>query len=201
MVTTMPMDSFSEFSKGKVIRKYDLLEQVGNHLWRRWIGSIALMGWVILCFWLALRTSQPWLMAVIFAPLVIGRFLFRTTFPVRTIGLVTFQDGAMIVKRESDQSDLVIDLYSLKSIQIHRSVQRNFGINSSLPVEAYGMRIRQEERVLDLIVREEMHLTTEDRMQFMAPPPTMWSTLSILKDRFRLKLYDRKGRPIDVVPH
>jgi len=174
------MDSFSEFSKGKVIRKYDLLEQVGNHLWRRLTGSIALMGWVILCFWLALRTSQPWLMAVIFAPLVIGRCLFRTTFPVRTIGLVTFQDGAMIVKRESDQSDLVIDLKGLKSIQIHRSVQRNFGINSSLPVEAYGMRIRQEERVLDLIVREEMHLTTEDRMQFMTPPPTMCTTFSIL---------------------
>lgn len=197
----MSEDPFSDFSKGKVIRKYDLLEQVGDHQRRRWLGSILLTVWIILWLWLALKTDQPWLMVVIFTPLIIGRFLFQMTYPVKTIGLVTFQDNTMTVKRESDHSEIVIDLRRLKSMRIYRSVQRNFGINSSLPVEAYGLTIRMEGSSVDLIIREEMHLTAEDQTQFMAPPPTMCSTLSFLKDRFRVKLFDRKGRPIDVVPH
>lgn len=200
-LSTMSEDPFSDFSKGKVIRKYDLLEQVGDHQRRRWLGSFLLTVWIVLWFWLALKTDQHWLMVVIFTPLIIGRYLFRMTFPVKTIGLVTFQDVTMTVKRESDQSELVIDLRRLKSMGIHRSVQRNFGINSSFPIEAYGMTIRMDGSTVDLIVREEMHLTGEDQKQFMAPPPTMCSTLNMLKDRFRVKLFDRKGRLLDVVPH
>lgn len=196
----MSEDPFSEFSKGKVIRKYDLLEKVGNHRKRGWLGAIAMSVWIILWFGLALRTSLPWLMVVIFTPLIFGRYLFRMTFPVKTVGLVTFQNGTMTVKRERDQSELVIDLRRLKSMRIHRSVQRNFGINASIPVEAYGLSIRMDGSTMDLIVREEMHLTSEDQMQFMAPPPTMCSTLNMLKDRFRVKLYDPKGRLLDVVP-
>jgi len=197
----MTIDPFSEFSKGKVIRKYDLLEQVGDHRRRKLLGGIALAIWLIFWFWLAMRTSHPWMMAIIFIPLVIGKFLFRLTFHVRVIGLIAFQNDSMKVNRESDQSELVIDLRRLKNMRIYRSVQRNFGINLGLPVEAYGMTIRMEGSSVDLLVREEMHLTVEDQTQFMDPPPTMCSTLNFLKYRFRVKLFDHKGRPIDVVPH
>lgn len=193
-------DVFSEFAKGNVICKYQMIERIGNHKRRNWIFSFLLTLWIGFWLWMGMHTHDPWVTIVIaLLPFLLGSILFKLAFPYRVVGLVTFQ-GSTITFTQANGIERSVDLHALRSLQIFRSVPRTFEGKVRTPPEAYGIAIRKGDETWEYHVLNKLHVTKADELQFMSPPPPLSMTLSILMDQFRIRFYDRKDRELESVP-
>lgn len=197
----MSEDPFSEFSKGNVVAKYDLLELVGNHRLRDRVFTVVVVLWLVVWVWMTKHFLLPWVPFIFaFLPFLFGRSLFRLIFPVRKIGLVSFRYATMTVKTEIDGSELEIDLRTLLRMRVSRAVSESFSSNVRSPAAAYMIALHRGETNLEFIIRNQMYLTKKDHEQFMWPPPPLRSTLVLMSNKFKIRLCDMKGRELDVLP-
>ena len=193
-------DPFSEFSKGNVICKYQMVERLGNHKRRDRVFSFMLLVWVVFWIWATTRIQYSWIpITIAFFPFLLGTILFKVVFPYRAIGLVTFQ-GSTITFDTNTEAKVSVDLNRLQSFQLFRSIPRTFHAKVRTAPRAYGIVIRKGEETREYHVLNEMLLTQTDEQQFMSPPPPLSVTLSILTTHFKVRFYDMKGREMDVIP-
>ncbi len=194
-------DPFSAFSKGKVICKYQLVEHVGDHKLRGNIAFVMLLVWVV--GWLSLLRSWPgsWVPIVVaLFPFVIGNWLFKMAFPYRVIGMVEFKDGRLNIIAD-DGPPRSMDLRSLRSMRIGLSIAKDFVVSAgSVRVQrAYRLQIKGADELIDLHCLNALHLTKEDELQFMSPPPNLIATLGTVHDTFKIRFYDLRGKESSLV--
>lgn len=194
-------DPFSEFSKGTAVCKYQLIEHIGNHKRRGNVSLVLLVAWMV--GWLMLLRFWPgsWIPIVIaFAPFLLGTWLFRLAFPYKSIGIVEFKDGHLNI-HGTGGLDRSIDLRTLKSMRVGLSVAKDFAVNlSSLRIQrAYRLQIKGKDELIDLHCLNALHLTKADEQQFMSPPPTFLTTLAVVREVFKIRFYDLKGKESSLV--
>jgi hypothetical protein len=193
-------DQFSEFSKGSVVCKYQMVERVGNYKRRDLVFVGLLICWIVFWIWVGTRIPHSWApIMVAFLPFLIGEYLFSRIFRYRTVGLVTFQ-GSTITFARDGTPEKIIDLRRLQSLRVFRSIPRTFQTKVRTAPRAYGIVIRTGDAAGEYHVLNEMYVTKADELQFMAPPPPLSVTLSTLMTHFKIRFYDLKGREMDVIP-
>lgn len=108
---------FSEFSKGNVICKYQMVELLGNHKRRDRILSFILLVWVVFWIWATTRIQYSWIpITIAFFPFLLGSILFKLVFPYRAIGLVTFQ-GSTITFDTNTEAEVSVNLNRLQRLR------------------------------------------------------------------------------------
>jgi hypothetical protein len=194
-------DPFSEFSKGTVLCKYRLIEQIGNHKARGNVSFAVLVVWMI--GWLLFLRLWPesWGPIVIaFLPFLFGSWLFKRVFPYRVVGLVEFANERLTIQT-APGTPRSLELRTLRSMRVGESVAKDFvHIASSVRNQrAYRLQIKGKDEVIDLHCLNAIHLTKEDEQKFMSPPPTFITTLGVVRDVFKIRFYDLKGRESSLV--
>lgn len=194
-------DPFSEFSKGTVVCKYQLIEHIGDHKLRGNVSFALLVVWMI--GWLLFLRVWPgsWAPIVIaLLPFLFGSWLFKRVFPYRLVGMVEFANERLTI-----QTDLgtrrSLELRTLRSMRVGESIAKDF-VHTASSVRnqrAYRLQIKGKDEDIDLHCLNAIHLTKEDEQQFMSPPPTFITTLGVVQVVFKIRFYDLKGKESSLV--
>lgn len=165
--------SLADFSKGAVIPKYEIVEMTrsprASSFWFFLFASAGLLLWA----YLATKLQPIWLALPLLLMIMFEQRIRRKFYRWRTTGMLTLGDEAMTIKR-GDRMER-IQWNSLRELRLWTVVPNTSGRNAFYPQFALiaALRIRTTHGDEELLVLNQMHLTTEDQVQFMEPPPTL----------------------------
>lgn len=180
----------SDFSKGAVIPKYLIVEM--KRPVRSMLALLFLFELLWFSAWLfaAIRLDRWWLGVPILFPVFFRKRMIRAFVPWKEVGLMTLKDEEIIVVLHGRRT--AVRWADQRMIRIWTVVTDTAGSNSRLPQYALIVGV-QFEKGVEYLVRNEMHLTAEDKLQFMAPPPSFGSLVFQACHTHRIKTVTKKG--------
>jgi len=184
--------ALSDFSKGKVIPKYLIVEMTRPVRTMSWIlfllEALWMLGWISLAnsldnWWLALPTVLP---------ILFRDQMYRLLYRWRQVGLITLKDDEMVIDMHDRNRRL--RFADQAKIKIWTVITTTTGSSARMPQYAMIVGVQLEPRE-PLLILNEMYLTPEDRLQFMRPPPSFGTLMFEACRNHGVKTLTKKGEP------
>jgi hypothetical protein len=190
-------EHLSQFSEGKVKRKFKVVEKRFNKAWTVVVALSFIMSITLI---VVIGSNFPFaiLLSVILLVLILPK-LSRYIFPYNETGEILWFDSEKIELRKGEELIWTQPTDSLQSARV------SIGIESIPPANplyanplrtAIGLNIRfkfKNNATATLLVLNELYQTKKDLNEFKSHEPNLFGTLEILRDKFAVKLYNKKG--------
>lgn len=186
--------SLTEFSRGAVIPKYLIIELVRSPKTTTIWLILLQASWFLLWTSVAIAFDSWWFVLPFALAFFFEGWIYRKAYRWREKGLITLHDHAMQIQHNDQRYQ--ISFRSLRSIGIWTLVGRPLAVRrsrhpGSAIVAALRLVINDTEQ--EFHVLNEMHLTPEDKLQFMAPPPTFGALILRACELNKITPKTRKG--------
>lgn len=182
----------SDFSKGAVTPKYRIVEMKYPISRMNWIVFLFELLWFIGWMFLVIRLDNWWCGLPILLPVLFRRRMYRMFIGWNEVGLITLHDNKVTLDIKGSSREFL--LRDQKMIKLWTVVTDRAESNAHLPHFAMVVGI-QLERNQEFLVLNEMHLTAQDKLQFMEPPPSFGILMFQACRNHDIRVLTKKGKP------
>lgn len=184
--------SLSDFSKGAVTPKYRIVEMKRAVGKMKWLVFLFEALWFMAWMFLVIRFDN-WLFGLpILVPVLFRRRMYRMFIRWNEVGLITLHDDKVTLDIKGSSREFL--LHGQKMIKLWTVVTDRTGSSSHLPQFAMVVGI-QFDRDQEFLVLNEMHLTAQDQLQFMEPPPSFGILMFQACRNHDIRVLTKKGKP------
>lgn len=184
--------ALSDFSKGAVTPKYRIVEMKRPVGRMKWIMFLFELLWFICWMFLVIRFDNWWFGLPILLPVLFRSRMYRMFIRWNEIGLITLYDDKATLEIKGSSKEF--QLREQRMIKLWTVVTDRTGSSSHLPHFAMVVGI-QFDRNQEFLVLNEMHLTAQDKLQFMEPPPSFGILMFQACRNHDIRVLTKKGEP------
>ncbi len=183
--------SLSDFSKGAITPKYCIVEMKRSMRYMSWVVFLFELLWFIGWISLVIRFDNWWFGLPILLPVLFRRRMYSMFIGWNEVGLITLHDDKVTLDIRGSSKEFL--LRDQKMIQLWTVVTDRTESNAHLPHFAMVVGIKFE-RNQEFLVLNEMHLTAQDKLQFMEPPPSFGILMFQACRNHGIKVMTKKGK-------
>jgi hypothetical protein len=184
--------SLSDFSKGAVTPKYRIVEMKRSIRYMSWVVILFELIWFIGWMFLVIRFDNWWFGLPILVPVLFRGRMHRMFIRWNEVGLITLHDDKVTLDIKGSSKEF--QLRDQRMIKLWNVVTDSTGSSSHLPHFAMVVGI-QFDRNQEFLVLNEMHLTAQDKLQFMEPPPSFGTLMFKACRNHDISVLTKKGEP------
>jgi hypothetical protein len=184
--------SLSNFSKGSVIPKYNIVQMTWPIKYTSKLVFIFELLWFSGWMFLVIRFDNWWFGLPTLLPVLFRGRMYRMFNRWKVVGQITMHDDRITVSMNGTSTD--IPLRGQKMIKLWKVITDRTEGSAHLPQFAMIVGV-QFDRNEEFLLLNEMHLTAQDKLQFIEPPPSFGTLMFQACRNHGITVLNKRGEP------